>query len=150
MKLHLTTALTATLALTAQAQAADLRMSWWGGESRHEATQAALKACGETYGHTISPEFTGFDGYLEKLTTQMADCSNSVIGMEVTSHGGRAALTLCRADRIMFMHVVSAPSARSNAVFARGHNVPSCLSSSRTRVNRSRGLRFKSSVVNTV
>ena len=72
MKLHLTTALTATLALTAQAQAADLRMSWWGGESRHEATQAALKACGETYGHTISPEFTGFDGYLEKLTTQMA------------------------------------------------------------------------------
>ncbi|EPX75474.1 ABC transporter substrate-binding protein [Salipiger mucosus] len=72
MKLHLTTALGLTLAMTAQAQAADLRMSWWGGESRHEATQAALKVCGEKYGHTVSPEFTGFDGYLEKLTTQMA------------------------------------------------------------------------------
>ncbi|WP_417721793.1 ABC transporter substrate-binding protein [Salipiger sp.] len=72
MKLHLTTALAATLALSAQAQAADLRMSWWGGDSRHVATQEALKVCGEKHGHTIAPEFTGFDGYLEKLTTQMA------------------------------------------------------------------------------
>ena len=47
-------------------------MSWWGGESRHVATQAALKACGAKYGHTVKGEFTGFDGYLEKLTTQMA------------------------------------------------------------------------------
>ncbi|MCA0996913.1 ABC transporter substrate-binding protein [Alloyangia pacifica] len=54
------------------ANAADLRMSWWGGESRHVATQEALKLCGEKYGHTIAPEFTGFSGYLEKLTTQMA------------------------------------------------------------------------------
>ena len=28
--------------------------------------------CGEKYGHTISPEFTGWKGYLEKLTTQLA------------------------------------------------------------------------------
>ncbi|MCT4371532.1 carbohydrate ABC transporter substrate-binding protein [Yangia mangrovi] len=54
------------------ANAADLRMSWWGGDSRHIATQEALKVCGEKYGHTIAPEFTGFAGYLEKLTTQMA------------------------------------------------------------------------------
>ena len=54
------------------AQAADLRMSWWGGDSRHAATQEALKVCGEKYGHTISPEFTGFNGHLEKLTTQLA------------------------------------------------------------------------------
>lgn len=52
--------------------AADLRMSWWGGDSRHKATQEALKVCGEKHGHTISPEFTGFDGHLEKLTTQIA------------------------------------------------------------------------------
>jgi oligogalacturonide transport system substrate-binding protein len=54
------------------AHAVELRMSWWGGDSRHVATQAALKACGDKYGHTIKGEFTGFDGYLEKLTTQMA------------------------------------------------------------------------------
>ncbi|WP_425287736.1 ABC transporter substrate-binding protein [Pseudorhizobium banfieldiae] len=54
------------------ATAADLRMSWWGGESRHVATQKALEACGAKHGHTVKGEFTGFDGYLEKLTTQMA------------------------------------------------------------------------------
>lgn len=54
------------------ASAAELRMSWWGGESRHVATQQALEACGAKHGHTIKGEFTGFDGYLEKLTTQMA------------------------------------------------------------------------------
>ncbi|CUW98589.1 exported hypothetical protein [Agrobacterium fabacearum S56] len=61
----------ATVAAPA-AGAAELRMSWWGGESRHVATQKAIAACGEKYSHTIKGEFTGFDGYLEKLTTQMA------------------------------------------------------------------------------
>ncbi len=54
------------------ANAAELRMSWWGGDSRHEATQAALKVCGEKHGHTIKPEFTGWSGHLEKVTTQIA------------------------------------------------------------------------------
>ncbi|MCJ8240624.1 ABC transporter substrate-binding protein (plasmid) [Rhizobium sp. SSM4.3] len=54
------------------AQSAELRMSWWGGESRHVATQKAIEACGAKHGHTVKGEFTGFDGYLEKLTTQMA------------------------------------------------------------------------------
>ena len=71
-----TSTILATLAMVlstgVSAQAADLRMSWWGGDSRHEATQAALKVCGEKYGHTVSPEFGGFSGYLEKLTTQLA------------------------------------------------------------------------------
>lgn len=60
------------MALGATVQAAELRMSWWGGESRHTATQKAIAACGAKYGHTVKGEFTGFDGYLEKLTTQMA------------------------------------------------------------------------------
>ncbi|MBF9035839.1 extracellular solute-binding protein [Rhodobacterales bacterium HKCCE2091] len=62
----------ATTALTGPAMAEELRMSWWGGDSRHEATQAALMACGEAHGHTISPEFTGWDGHFERLTTQIA------------------------------------------------------------------------------
>lgn len=60
------------LSLGAAAQAAELRMAWWGGESRHVATQKAIAACGAKHGHTVKGEFTGFDGYLEKLTTQMA------------------------------------------------------------------------------
>lgn len=62
----------AALAMTSTLQAAELRMSWWGGDSRHVATQKALEACGAKHGHTVKGEFTGFDGYLEKLTTQMA------------------------------------------------------------------------------
>lgn len=64
-------ALMVTTALSS-AQAADLRVSWWGGDARHAATQEALEICGEKHGHTISPEFTGFDGHLERLTTQLA------------------------------------------------------------------------------
>ncbi len=60
------------LAMATAVQAAELRMGWWGGESRHVATQKAIEACGAKYGHTVKGEFTGFDGYLEKLTTQMA------------------------------------------------------------------------------
>jgi oligogalacturonide transport system substrate-binding protein len=68
-----TTALAAVLTLTAfNAGAAELRMSWWGGDSRHTATQEALKICGDKYGHSIAPEFTGWSGHLEKVTTQLA------------------------------------------------------------------------------
>lgn len=62
----------ATTAIAGSAAAADLRMSWWGGDSRHAATQAGLEACGAKYGHTINPEFTGWSGHFEKLTTQIA------------------------------------------------------------------------------
>ncbi|TQS73566.1 carbohydrate ABC transporter substrate-binding protein [Rhodobacteraceae bacterium] len=72
-----TTALITGAALPAGAE--NLRMSWWGGETRHVATQAALTACGEKYGHQIAPEFTGFSGYLEKLTTQMAGSTEADI-----------------------------------------------------------------------
>ena len=61
-----------TTALATTAAAEDLRMSWWGGDSRHAATQAALEVCGAKHGHTINPEFTGWGGHFEKLTTQIA------------------------------------------------------------------------------
>ena len=62
----------ATTALAGAANAADLRMSWWGGDSRHMATQEALAACGEKHGHSIKPEFTGWSGHFEKVATQIA------------------------------------------------------------------------------
>ena len=54
------------------ASAADLRMSWWGSEDRHIATQEALKFCGDKFGHTIAPEMTGWTGHQEKIATQLA------------------------------------------------------------------------------
>lgn len=65
------TAIALCLAATT-ASAAELRMSWWGGDARHVATQEALKLCGAKLGHTIKPEFTGWQGHGEKVTTQLA------------------------------------------------------------------------------
>ena len=66
------TGLAIALSASTGAMAADLRFSWWGGDARHEATQQAAALCGEKLGHNISPEFGGFGGYQEKLTTQLA------------------------------------------------------------------------------
>ncbi len=51
----------------------NLRFSWWGGDQRHEATLKVI----EMYealnpGVNIEGEYGGFDGYLEKMITQMA------------------------------------------------------------------------------
>ena len=49
-----------------------LRFSWWGGNDRHEATLAAIKAF-EAHNPDIEvkAEYMGWDGYLERLTTQI-------------------------------------------------------------------------------
>ncbi len=50
-----------------------LRFSWWGGESRHEATIAAAELYMEENEHvTIELEYSGWDGYKDKLVTQLA------------------------------------------------------------------------------
>ncbi|MCL2163612.1 MAG: extracellular solute-binding protein [Oscillospiraceae bacterium] len=50
-----------------------LRMSWWGGEARHEATINAINLYQEKNPHVkISPEYSGWDGYYQKLVTQLA------------------------------------------------------------------------------
>jgi len=64
---------------TSFASAADLRMSWWGGDGRHVATQKALEYCTTKTGHKVKAEFAGFEGYLEKLTTQMAGSTEADI-----------------------------------------------------------------------
>lgn len=50
-----------------------LRIMWWGPQSRHDATLKALEAYTKKNPHvTFEPEFQGFDGYIDKLTTQAA------------------------------------------------------------------------------
>lgn len=51
----------------------DLRYSWWGADARHNPYQAAIKKYQELHpGVTISGEFQGYDGYKQKLLTQIA------------------------------------------------------------------------------
>ena len=57
----------------AQAQETTLRVSWWGAGARHEATLKAIAAFeAKNPGIKIKAEYMGFQGYLERLSTQIA------------------------------------------------------------------------------
>jgi len=68
--------LTAALGAPALLRAAEprvLRFSWWGGAGRHEATLKAIAAFEQREpGLKVKAEYMGFNGYLERLTTQIA------------------------------------------------------------------------------
>lgn len=50
-----------------------LRIMWWGSQPRHEATLKALETYTQKNPHvTFEPEYSGMDGYLDKLSTQAA------------------------------------------------------------------------------
>ena len=50
-----------------------LRFAWWGGASRHAATLKALDLFEQRNpGLRVKAEYMGFNGYLERLTTQIA------------------------------------------------------------------------------
>lgn len=51
----------------------ELRMAWWGSQERHDKTLQAIDLFEKKYPHiTITPEYSGFDGYFDKLNTQLA------------------------------------------------------------------------------
>ncbi|WP_257820053.1 ABC transporter substrate-binding protein [Salipaludibacillus agaradhaerens] len=50
-----------------------IRVAWWGGQERHDMTLEAIDLFEEEYPHiTVEPEYTGWDGYWERLSTQAA------------------------------------------------------------------------------
>lgn len=50
-----------------------LRFAWWGGEERHQATLEAIKKYEELNPNVkIEAEYSGFDGYQQKLITQLS------------------------------------------------------------------------------
>ncbi|TPE70767.1 ABC transporter substrate-binding protein [Halalkalibacterium halodurans] len=50
-----------------------LRVAWWGGQERHDMTIEAIELFEEKYPHIqVDPEFTSWDNYWERLTTQAA------------------------------------------------------------------------------
>lgn len=64
----------ATTAPTAESnQPVKLRITWWGSEARHEATLKALEAYTALNPHvTFEHEFSGWDGYFDKLGVQFS------------------------------------------------------------------------------
>lgn len=70
-------AISATLGMCAvpatAADNVDLRMSWWGGNGRHQVTLKALEEFHKQHPDiTVKSEYTGWDGHLSRLTTQIA------------------------------------------------------------------------------
>ena len=50
-----------------------LRFAWWGGSARHAATLKAIALFEQRNpGLKVKAEYMGFNGYLERLTTQVA------------------------------------------------------------------------------
>ncbi|MFT4174361.1 MAG: ABC transporter substrate-binding protein [Rhodocyclaceae bacterium] len=63
----------ALVAPLSSAQESTLRFSWWGGAERHEATLKAIAAFeAKNPGVKIKGEYMGFNGYQERLSTQIA------------------------------------------------------------------------------
>lgn len=50
-----------------------MRFAWWGADARHKATLAAIDLYKQKYPNvTIEAEYQGFDGYQQKIMTQLA------------------------------------------------------------------------------
>lgn len=50
-----------------------LRFSWWGGDSRHKATEAAVQAFMKKYPNIkVEMEYGAWDGWTEKVATQLS------------------------------------------------------------------------------
>ena len=75
-KILLGALITTALAMSAGpavAEQINLRMSWWGGNSRHQATLKALDEFHKLHPDiSVKAEYTGWDGHLSRLTTQIA------------------------------------------------------------------------------
>ncbi|WP_100404994.1 ABC transporter substrate-binding protein [Bacillus solitudinis] len=62
-----------TTATSEEEEEIKLRVAWWGSKGRHDLTLEVIDLFEEQYPHIkIEPEFTGWDGYWEKLNTQTA------------------------------------------------------------------------------
>lgn len=49
-----------------------LTFRWWGGDARNTAYKAALDAFTKSTGIKVTPQFSGYDGYFDKLNTEFA------------------------------------------------------------------------------
>jgi len=68
-----------------QAEETTIRVAWWGDQERHDMTLEVIELFEELNpGIKVQPEYTGWDGYWERLNTQAAGLNlPDVIAMDV-------------------------------------------------------------------
>ena len=75
-----------------------LRVAWWGGQDRHDATLKVIEMYEEQNPHVkIEPEFSSYDGYWERMAAQAAgnnlpDVMNQNFGEYLTQYTERGLL----------------------------------------------------------
>ena len=75
----------------------ELRMTWWGSQTRHDLTTKVLELFESKHPNIkIKPEYSGWDGYFDKLSTQVAGANApDLIQMDyafLTDYANRGAL----------------------------------------------------------
>jgi multiple sugar transport system substrate-binding protein len=56
-----------------QQEPVEIRFAWWGSQGRHDRTLQAIELFEQKYPYiTVIPEYSSWDGYWEKLSTQIA------------------------------------------------------------------------------
>lgn len=66
-------AVTESASATDEKEPVTLRFSWWGGDTRHQATMAAVDAFEKEYPWiTVECEYSSWDGWADKVATQLA------------------------------------------------------------------------------
>lgn len=73
ISLIVTMVLSSFAAMAAAQDPIEIRVAWWGSQDRHNRTLAAIDLFEERYPHiTVEAEFTGWDGYWERIASQAA------------------------------------------------------------------------------
>ena len=66
------------LSCTAVAFADEISISWWGGDSRHEATQAAIAAFEAAEGATVKTHYAAWSGWEETMSSSFKENSREI------------------------------------------------------------------------
>lgn len=119
---------------TASIEPVRLRLSWWGGDSRHEATEQAVKAFMEKYPNiTVDCEYGAWTGWEEKqsLNILSGECADVIqIGSNwVTdySRGGESFLDLYQYSDLLHLDQFPEEKLKLNEVNGRLMAIPISL-----------------------
>jgi oligogalacturonide transport system substrate-binding protein len=118
----------------AQAKPVELRVSWWGGNDVHRAQLESIRLFEARYPHIrVKPEYTGWNGHLERLTTQLAGGTAPDL-MQINwawlvlfSRDGRGFHDLERLDDVIDLEQFDGGALRFGRVHGRLNAIPTAM-----------------------
>ena len=108
-----------------------LTFRWWGGNARNDAYQKAVKIFTEKSGIAVTTQYSGYDGYFDKLNTEFAGGNPpDIFQMDtalVSTYAGRGVLTdlASYVPGTIGLDTLYAPLRGAGAVKGKTYGVPS-------------------------